>query len=69
LAEIAGVFGNHAVSISSVIQKKALEKQAELVIITESVVEKDIYDAIEEIKCSPILKEVSSMIRVYTDED
>lgn len=69
LAEIAGVFGNHGVSISSVIQKKALEKQAELVIITESVVEKDIYDAIEEIKCSPILKEVSSMIRVYTDED
>ena len=67
LAEIAGSFGNHNVSIASVIQKKALEKQAELVIITDSVMEKGIFGAMEEIKKSPILKEVSSMIRVYED--
>ncbi len=69
LAEIAGIFGNHDVSIAAVIQKKALHKQAELVIITDSVVEKDIFDAMEEIKGSSILKEVSSMIRVYADEE
>lgn len=69
LAEIAGSFGNHNVSISSVIQKNALEKQAELVIITERVVEKGIFDAMNEIKKSPIVKEVSSMIRVYADEE
>ncbi len=69
LAEIAGFFGNHGVSIGAVIQKKAMDKQAELVIITDSVVEKDILDAMEEIKRSPISKEVSSMIRVYADEE
>lgn len=69
LAEIAGVFGNHRVSISSVIQKKAQEKQAELVIVTESVVEKDILNAVEDIRGLEILKEVSSMIRVYSDEE
>lgn len=69
LAEIAGVFGNHRVSISSVIQKKAQEKQAELVIVTESVVEKDILNAVEDIRGLDILKEVSSMIRVYSDEE
>lgn len=69
LAEIAGFFGNHDVSIAAVIQKKALHKQAELVIITDSVVEKDIFDAMEEIKGSSFLKEVSSMIRVYADEE
>jgi len=69
LAEIAGFFGNHDVSIAAVIQKKALEKQAELVIITDTLVEKDIFDAMEEIKGSSFLKEVSSMIRVYAYEE
>lgn len=69
LAEIAGVFGNHNVSIASVIQKKALDKQAELVIITDAVIEKNIFDAMNKIKEFPILKEVSSMIRVYSDDE
>lgn len=69
LAEIAGVFGRHNVSISSVIQKTAQEKQAELVIVSESAIERDLLNAVEEIKGLEILKEVSSMIRVYSDEE
>ena len=67
LAEIAGAFGEHDVSIAAVIQKKTTEKMAELVIITDTVRELDIAEAMEDIKSSAFLKEISSMIRVYTN--
>ena len=68
LAKTAGFLGNHDVSIAAVVQKRVREGLAELVIITETVKEKDIFEAIEEIRESSFLKEVSSMIRVYADE-
>ena len=66
-ASIAGVFGNHNVSLDSVIQKHRKENIAEIVIITDSVQEKDFRDALQIIKGLSIVAEVSSVIRVGKD--
>ena len=66
-ASIAGVFGNHNVSLDSVIQKHRKENIAEIVIITDYVQEKDFRDALQIIKGLSIVAEVSSVIRVGKD--
>lgn len=68
LASIAGVFGNHDVSLATVIQKHRNENMAEIVVITDDVQEKHINDALEIIKELPIVKEISALIRVYSEE-
>lgn len=64
LASIAGVFGNHGVSLASVIQKNEGEGEAELVVITHRVMEKDIQDALKIIRELSISKEIDNLIRV-----
>lgn len=65
LASIAGVFGNHGVSLASVIQKNGRDKGvAELVVITHMVKEKDIQDALAVIKEMSITKHIDNLLRV-----
>jgi len=64
LASIAGVFGNHGVSLASVIQKNTKDNYAELVVITHQVKEKDIQDALKVIGEMSITKEIAGLIRV-----
>lgn len=68
LASIAGVFGNHEVSLGSVIQKRTLDvsgiSMAELVLITHDVREQDIQDALKVIEGMSIVSKVENVIRV-----
>ena len=65
LAGIASVFGNNNVSISQVIQKSASGGAAELVVITDQVVERHFRDSLLVIKELSMVKEISSVLRVY----
>ena len=65
LAAVAEVFGNHKVSITRVVQEHTQPHQAELVIVTESVKEKYMKHALEELLALPSILEVSSIIREY----
>ena len=56
LARIASVFGEHGVSIASMIQKGRGD-EAELVLITHPTKEKNFFAAIEEAKRSDLLQE------------
>ncbi|NPV28635.1 MAG: homoserine dehydrogenase [Firmicutes bacterium] len=68
LASIAGVFGNHQVSLASVIQKRTLvmsgEIMAEIVVITHEVQEQNIQDALVIIRGLSIVGSVENVIRV-----
>lgn len=64
LASIASVFGNHGVSLSSVLQKNGKKGFAEIVAITHLVKEKDIQDSLRIIEELSITKEIVNMIRV-----
>lgn len=64
LASIAGVFGNHGVSLASVVQNNAKGNTAELVVITHQVLEKDVQDALKGIKELSIITEINNLIRV-----
>ena len=65
LAGIAKVFGDHDVSINSMIQKQTDDdSRAKLVFITHKVSNKDLYSSVEEIKKLDIVEDVRSIIRV-----
>lgn len=67
LASVASVFGNNCVSIEQIIQKNKNKKEdlAEIVVITESVKEGHFNDSLSILKGMSMIKEVSSVIRVY----
>ncbi len=65
LAAIASVFGEHEVSISKVVQKIITDGVAELVIVTDTVKEYHMEDALEHLKEMEKTKEISSIIREY----
>lgn len=66
LAGIASVLGNNGVSIAQVVQKRSKkEGMAELVVITDEVVERHFQDALTVFCSMSAVKEVSSLIRVY----
>ncbi len=65
MGSIASVFGNNCVSLSQVIQKQSTGKIAEIVVITESVRERHLRDALAVFGGMSIVKEISSVIRVY----
>lgn len=69
LASIAAVFGNNQVSIAQIVQKKAVKDRAELVVITDSVCEKNMRDSVTILEGMSIIKEISSIIRVYTEQE
>lgn len=69
MASIAGVLGNHQVSLASVIQKRTLAVEgqpmmAEIVVITHEVKEQDIQDALTVIRGLSIVHSVENVIRV-----
>ncbi|HHY06545.1 MAG TPA: homoserine dehydrogenase [Clostridia bacterium] len=64
LAGIASVFGDHGVSLASVVQKGCFQDIAELVVITHQVKEKDIQDSLQIIKKLSTTKEIVNLIRV-----
>lgn len=68
LASIASVFGNHGVSLATVIQKNGhLEEAAEIVVITHKVKEDDIQDALRVISDMSITKAIDNLIRVEAE--
>lgn len=64
LAQIAGIFGKHNVSIRTALQTDNTDKGAELVIITHIVQEQSIQNAVREIKELPATYSFNSLIRV-----
>ena len=65
LAGVSGVLGNNGVSMSQVLQKQAAGDSAELVVITDTVRERHIRDALLILENMSMVHEVSSVIRVY----
>lgn len=65
LAGIASVFGNNNVSIAQVIQKNKHGELAELVVITDHVLERHFKDSLLVLREMSMIKEVSTILRVY----
>lgn len=65
LAGVMSVFGNSTVSIAQVVQKKRRGRDAELVVITDEVMERDFKDAITILTGMSMVREIPSIIRVY----
>lgn len=65
LANIAGILGNNDVSIAQLVQKRSSNGIAELVVITDSVLESHFDDALSIVRGMSALRGVSSVIRVY----
>lgn len=68
LAGVAGVLGNNNVSISQVIQKPAVSGVAELVVITDKVEKRHLKDALVIFGQMSMIREVASVIRVYSQK-
>lgn len=66
LAGVAGVLGNNNVSINQVIQKAAVAGVAELVVITDKVENRHLNDALVIFGEMSMIREVASVIRVYS---
>jgi homoserine dehydrogenase len=66
LAQIANVFGNNMISISSAIQPETddVAQTAEIVIMTHPALEKAMQQALSELKQLEVVKEISNFIRV-----
>ncbi len=69
LARISRVFGDHLISISSVIQKEVDEETqtAEVVIMTHPAREKAMQETLQKLGQLDVVKEISNFIRVETD--
>ncbi|MDD7740482.1 MAG: homoserine dehydrogenase [Fusicatenibacter sp.] len=65
LASVASVFGNNQVSIAQMVQKKVNGEFAEIVVITDQVKERHFMDAMKILGGMSMIKEISSVIRVY----
>lgn len=65
LAAVAKVFGEHQVSIAQFIQKERYGNLAEIVLITEAVQEKNFKESVQIFSQFDVIKEISSIIRVY----
>ncbi|MDO5549034.1 MAG: homoserine dehydrogenase [Eubacteriales bacterium] len=66
LAGVSGVLGNNGVSIAQVVQKhKNLKGKVELVVITDTVRERNFRDALTILDSMSMVSELSSVIRVY----
>lgn len=65
LAAMAGVFAENDASIAILLQKETIESDAEIVVVTHEVAEKKFMDAIKKFSSMEMVKEISSIIRVY----
>jgi homoserine dehydrogenase len=70
LAQISKILGDHAISISSVIQKETdpSTQIAEIVIMTHPAREQSFQQALKETESLAIVKEVSNFVRVEAQE-
>jgi len=68
LAGIAGVFGNHGVSLANVIQKRTAAAEAELVLVTHKVKEENLRDALAIIAELSTVSGIANVIRVEGSE-
>ncbi len=64
LAKIASIFGEHSISIESMLQKPAHGELAHLLLSTHLCVERDIQQALQELATQTFLKEEPVMIRI-----
>ncbi len=65
LSQIAGVLGNHGISISSVLQQGRKEGQTvPVVIMTHTAVERNVQHALKEINGMPFISEPTTLVRV-----
>ena len=64
-AAMAGVFAENDASIAILLQKETIENDAEIVVVTHEVAEKKFMDAIKKFSSMEMVKEISSIIRVY----
>jgi homoserine dehydrogenase len=66
LAQIARSFGDHRVSIASVIQKETDEaaQTAELVVMTHLAREEDVQSTMREVADLPVVRRIGSLLRV-----
>ena len=69
LAAIASVLGKYEVSIAQMIQKHKHEEWAELVIVTSRVKEGNFHDALLVLEKMEVVQKISSVIRVYGEEE
>lgn len=65
LAGVTSVLGNSAVSIAQVVQKNRRGSDAELVVITDEVMEHNFKDAVTILSGMSMVREICSVIRVY----
>ena len=65
LAAMAGVFAENDASIAILLQKGTIENDAEIVVVTHEVAEKKFMDAIKKFSSMEMVKDISSIIRVY----
>ena len=65
LAAMAGVFAENDASIAILLQKETIENDAEIVVVTHEVAEKKFMDAIKKFSSMEMVKEISSIIRLY----
>lgn len=63
LAGIALIFGNNEVSLASVIQRNTVGQDAEIVLVTHEVLERNLQEALQSIKELPYVYGVTSVIR------
>ena len=64
LAAIAGVLGDHQVSIESVVQKAHLNDNAEIIWVTHKTKEKNLRSALESIRELPVVLSIENFLRV-----
>ncbi len=64
LANIASIFGEHNVSIATMVQKDHCKGRAEIVIVTHKIKEKNFRNAISLVEGLPVVSKVNNWIRV-----
>ena len=64
LAQIAGIFGRHEVSLYNVLQTRQIGSLAEIVVITNSVSVYAMDESEKELKGSPVVNRISNILRV-----
>lgn len=65
LASVASVLGNNGVSIAQIIQKSRQGDSAEIVVITDTVLERNFRDSLTIFREMSMIREISSVLRVY----
>lgn len=67
IGRIGCIFGDHNISIQSIIQRGVQEKNATVVILTHDVKNKDMSAALEELNKCDFLEELGNAIRIYKE--